>query len=48
VERLKVEKSSTSLGIGPAGEIVPVRDVFNDPLVKRIIDKYRREFVMAV
>jgi hypothetical protein len=48
VERLKVEKSSTSFGIGPAGEIVPVRDVFNDPLVKKIIDKYRRDFVMAV
>jgi hypothetical protein len=48
VERLKVEKSSTSFGIGPAGEIVPVRDVFADPLVKKIIDKYRRDFVMAV
>jgi hypothetical protein len=48
VERLKVEKSSTSFGIGPAGEIVPVRDVFADPLVKRIIDKYKRELVLAV
>ena len=48
VERLKVEKSSTAFGIGPAGEIVPVRDVFNDPLVKRVIDKYRREIVWAV
>lgn len=48
VERLKVEKSSTAFGIGPAGEIVPVRDVFGDPLVKRTIDKYRRERLVAI
>src|SRR5690242_3685797 len=31
VERLKVEKAGPSGAIGPTGDIIPVRDVFDDP-----------------
>ena len=40
-ERLKLEKAGPAGFTGPAGDVVPVRDVFSDPLVKRVIDKYR-------
>jgi len=40
-ERLKVEKAGPAGFTGPAGDIVPVRDVFSDPLVKRVLRKYR-------
>jgi hypothetical protein len=48
VERLKVEKASAFGAVGPDGDVAPIRDVFNDPLVKRVIDKYRNELVWAV
>jgi hypothetical protein len=48
VERLKVEKASAFGAVGPDGDVAPIRDVFADPLVKRIIDKYKRELVLAV
>lgn len=40
-ERLKLEKAGPAGFTGPAGDIVPVRDVFSDPLVKRVLTKYR-------
>lgn len=48
VERLKVEKASLFGAVGPDGDVAPVRDVFADPLLKRVIDKYRREVMVAV
>ena len=48
VERLKVEKASSFGQIGPDGDVLPVRDVFADPLVKRVIDKYARELAVVV
>lgn len=47
-ERLKVEKASSFGAIGPDGTVAPIRDVFADPLVKRVIRKYAREKVLAV
>lgn len=41
VERLKVEKAGSSGAIGPTGDIIPIRDVFRDPLVERVLNKYR-------
>ena len=46
-ERLKVEKAGPGGLIGPTGDIVPVRDVFNDPLVKRVLDKYTYRAVVV-
>ena len=40
-ERIKLEKAGPAGFTGPAGDVVPVRDVFGDPLVRRVIDKYR-------
>jgi len=39
-ERIKVEKAGPAGFTGPAGDLVPIRDVFNDPLVKRVLKKY--------
>lgn len=47
-ERLKVEKASPFGAIGPDGTVAPLRDVFGDPLVRRIVDKYKHQSVMAV
>ncbi len=41
VERLKVEKAGSSGAIGPTGDILPIRDVFDDPVVEAVITKYR-------
>jgi hypothetical protein len=48
-ERLKVEKASSGVGgIGPDGTTVPLNDVFQDAIVKRTINKYKRELLMMV
>lgn len=42
LERFKLEKAGPAGFTGPDGSTVPVRDVFNDPLVRRTLAKYTR------
>jgi hypothetical protein len=48
VEFLKAEKASAFGAIGPTGDVAPLRDPFEAPLVKRTVEKYKGELVLAV
>jgi hypothetical protein len=43
LERFKLEKAGPAGFTGLDGSTVPVRDVFNDPLVKRTLAKYTQK-----
>lgn len=40
-ERFKVEMASAAGQIGPDGSVIPIRNVFRDPLVQKTLDKWR-------
>lgn len=41
MKRIQVEKASPAGAIGPDGSVIPLNDVFDDPVVKRVLAKYR-------
>lgn len=41
MKRVQVEKASPAGAVGPDGSVVPLNDVFDDPVVKRVLRKYR-------